>query len=181
VHEREIRYRFLWQLRASPDDSGRSSPTGRFNRETGVPDAPTGADVVSLQAFRDSSGTEALRPGDELRVGSLTIVFTDLRDSTRPYGQIGDARAFGSVVEHFDVVRSTVVRDGGAIVKTIGDGVMVTFRRPVSALQEMLDAQLALASPPPVGRPLALKLGIHSSPCIAVTLNDRLWKVRRGG
>jgi class 3 adenylate cyclase len=137
-------------------------------------DAATAADVTSLQAFRDLFGTEALRPGEELRVGSLTIVFTDLRDSTRLYRQIGDAPAFGSVVAHFDVVRNAVAREGGAIVKTIGDAVMATFRRPVAALQAMLDAQLALAAPPAGGRPLALKVGIHSGPCIAVTLNDRL-------
>jgi class 3 adenylate cyclase len=137
-------------------------------------DAATAADVTSLQAFRDLFGTEALRPGEELRVGSLTIVFTDLRDSTRLYRQIGDAPAFGSVVEHFEVLRNAVAREGGAVVKTIGDAVMATFRRPVAALQAMLDAQLVLAVPPAGARPLALKVGIHSGPCIAVTLNDRL-------
>ena len=38
----------------------------------------------------------------------------------------------------------------------------------------MLTAQEMLASPPAGIAPLTLKAGIHSGPCIAVTLNDRL-------
>ena len=34
--------------------------------------------------------------------------------------------------------------------------------------------QELLASPPDGGMPLALKAGLHTGPCIAVTLNDRL-------
>src|SRR6185295_751306 len=62
----------------------------------------------------------------------------------------------------------------GALVKTIGDAVMAVFRRPSSALKAMLSAQEMLAAPPPGNEPLTLKAGIHTGPCIAVTLNDRL-------
>ena len=58
--------------------------------------------------------------------------------------------------------------------KTIGDAVMAVFRRPVSSLRAMLDAQRELATPPAAARSLFLKVGIHLGPCIAVTLNDRL-------
>jgi class 3 adenylate cyclase len=136
--------------------------------------AATAADVTSLQAFRDLFSSEALRPGEEMSVGSLTVVFTDLRDSTRLYREIGDAPAYGSVVGHFDVLRDTVRSEGGAVVKTIGDAVMAVFRRPVPALSAVLAAQAELAAPPSGVRPLVLKAGIHAGPCIAVTLNDRL-------
>jgi class 3 adenylate cyclase len=134
-------------------------------------DAATAADVTALQAFRDLFATDALRPGEEVAIASLTIVFTDLRDSTRLYRRIGDAPAFGSVAGHFDVVRGEVAREGGAVVKTIGDAVMAAFRRPVAALEAMLAAQAALAG---AAEPLHLKVGIHEGPCLAVTLNDRL-------
>lgn len=136
--------------------------------------AATAADVTSLQAFRDLFASEALRPGENMAVGSLTILFTDLRDSTRLYREIGDAPAYGSVVSHFDVLRSAVADEGGAIVKTIGDAVMAVFRRPVSSLRAALRAQRELAAPAPEERPLLLKAGIHLGPCIAVTLNGRL-------
>lgn len=136
-------------------------------------DAATAADVTALQAFRDLFAAEALRPGEELSVGSLTIVFTDLRDSTRLYREIGDAPAFGSVSGHFDVLREEVAGEGGTVVKTIGDAVLAVFRRPVSAVRSMAAAQRRLAAPG-ADRPLQLKVGVHCGPCIAVTLNDRL-------
>jgi class 3 adenylate cyclase len=137
-------------------------------------DAVTAAEVTTMQLFRHLFAREALRPGEQISVGSLTIVFTDLRGSTRLYTEIGDAPAFGKVMEHFDVLRSIINDEGGAIVKTIGDAVMAVFRRPAPALRAMLAAQQALASTSNGSQTLRLKAGIHYGPCIAVTLNDRL-------
>ncbi|HEX7797758.1 MAG TPA: DUF5939 domain-containing protein, partial [Vicinamibacterales bacterium] len=67
--------------------------------------AATAAEVTALQLFRDLFATEALRPGEELSVGSVAIVFTDLKSSTQLYREIGDAVAFGRVLSHFDVVK----------------------------------------------------------------------------
>jgi class 3 adenylate cyclase len=136
--------------------------------------AATAAEVTALQVFRDLFSNEALRPGEQISVGSLTILFTDLRDSTRLYREIGDAPAFGSVMGHFDVLRALIAEEEGALVKTIGDAVMAVFRRPANALRAILKAQTALANPRAGMRPLKLKVGIHSGPSIAVTLNDRL-------
>ena len=136
--------------------------------------AATAAEVTALQTFRDLFAREALRPGEQISVGRLTIAFTDLRKSTRFYREVGDATAFGRVMDHFEVLRTAIAAEQGAMVKTIGDAVMAVFRRPVSALRAVLSAQQKLASPPPGGHPLLLKVGIHSGPCIAVTLNDRL-------
>jgi len=51
------------------------------------------------------------------------------------YRQIGDAPAFGLVMDHFDVLREAIVAEEGAIVKTIGDSVMAAFREPAAALR----------------------------------------------
>lgn len=136
--------------------------------------AVTAADVTAMQEFRDLFADEALRPGQQIAVGSLTVVFTDLRASTRLYRDIGDAIAFGRVLDHFDVLRECVVAGEGAIVKTIGDSVMAVFRTPAPALDAMLAAQQRLADPDRAGGRLDLKVGIHHGPCIAVTLNDQL-------
>ncbi|MGA9996646.1 MAG: DUF5939 domain-containing protein [Pyrinomonadaceae bacterium] len=136
--------------------------------------ATTAAEVTALQVFRDLFATEALRPGEQIRVNSLTVVFTDLRGSTRFYREIGDATAFGRVMSHFDVLRQAIADEDGALVKTIGDAVMAVFRSPVDALRAMFKAQEMLASPPAGMQPLTLKAGMHAGPCIAVTLNDRL-------
>jgi adenylate cyclase len=130
--------------------------------------------VTALQAFRDLFSREALRPGEQISVGTLTILFTDLRGSTRMYREVGDATAFGQVMDHFDVLKTAIADEEGALVKTIGDAVMAVFRRPVAAVRAIHRAQEALANPPTGMKPLVLKAGIHNGACIAVTLNERL-------
>jgi class 3 adenylate cyclase len=107
-------------------------------------------------------------------VGNLTILFTDLRGSTSFYREIGDAPAFGRVLDHFEVLQEAIAEEDGSLVKTIGDAVMAVFRRPISALRAILRAQQQLASPPDNAPPFYLKAGMHQGPCIAVTMNDRL-------
>ena len=136
--------------------------------------ATTAAEVTALQMFRDLFSSEALRPGEQISVGTLTVLFTDLRHSTQLYREIGDATAFSRVMNHFDVLRKVITENDGAIVKTIGDAVMAVFRSAADALSAMLDAQRKLAQPPEGTMPLTLKAGLHTGPCIAVTLNDRL-------
>ena len=136
--------------------------------------ATTAAEVTALQMFRDLFAAEALRPGEQISVGTLTVLFTDLRNSTQLYREIGDATAFGRVMSHFDVVRKSIAEHDGALVKTIGDAVMAVFRSAADGLLAMLDVQQALAEPADGGKPLQLKAGLNTGPCIAVTLNDRL-------
>lgn len=136
-------------------------------------DAATAADVTSLQLFRDLFSREALRAGEEIQINSVTLMFTDLRDSTRLYRQIGDAPAFGRVRQHFDLLEQAIAAEGGAIVKTIGDAVMAVFRQPAAAMRALEAAHTAITALE--GKPpLEMKAGIHTGPCIAVTLNDRL-------
>jgi class 3 adenylate cyclase len=146
----------------------------RVEREAWGGQAASAAEVTALQLFRDLFATEALRPGDQINVGQMTILFTDLRNSTRLYREIGDAVAFGAVMNHFDVLREEIAREGGSIVKTLGDAIMAVFPRPAPALRAIMGAQGKLASPPEGVRPLTVKAGLHAGPCIAVTLNDRL-------
>src|SRR2546423_13295120 len=120
-------------------------------------DAATAAEVTALQMFRDRFATEALRPGEQISVGTLTVLFTDLKNSTRMYREIGDATAFGHVMNHFDVLKQLIAEEDGALVKTIGDAVMAVFRQPVSALKAMLHAQQLLANPSRGTQPLSLK------------------------
>lgn len=146
--------------------------TFQLERTAWSDQAATAADVTALQVFRDLFASEVLRPGEEISIGAVTLMFTDLRDSTRLYRKIGDAPAFGRVREHFDVLEQAVASAGGAIVKTMGDAVMATFHSPVEALRAVWDAQTRIAEH---GEPLLwLKVGIHKGPCIAVNLNERL-------
>src|SRR5918911_631031 len=136
--------------------------------------ASTAAEVTALQIFRDLFSSELLRPGERISVGSLTVLFTDLRDSTSFYREVGDAPAFGRVLDHFEVLREAIAKEDGALVKTIGDAVMAVFRRPHSPPPAIVGAPQRLAAPPGGAPPFYLKAGMHHGPCIAVTMNDRL-------
>lgn len=148
--------------------------------------ATTAAEVTSLQLFRDLFSREVLRPGEQISVGSITIVFTDLKNSTQLYREIGDAPAFGRVLTHFEILKLAVAAEGGCIVKTMGDAIMAAFPRPLAAVRAMIQAHRWLAQPQSVSlpaavsvppsslQPLALKAGVHVGPCLAINQNDRL-------
>ena len=146
--------------------------TFQLERTAWSDQASTAADVTAIQVFRDLFASEVVRPGEEISIGSVTLMFTDLRDSTRLYRRIGDASAVGSVREHFEILEKSIASEGGAIVKTMGDAVMATFRHPVAALRAVWNAQTEIAE---YGEPMLwLKVGMHKGPCIVVNLNDRL-------
>lgn len=134
----------------------------------------TAAAVTSRQIFRDMFSHEILRPGERISVGVITIVFTDLKNSTQLYREIGDAPAFGRVLSHFDTLKVAVSDAGGGIVKTMGDAVMATFTHPVAAVRAMKRAQAELAAPDRPRAPFALKCSIHEGPCLAINQNERL-------
>ena len=138
-------------------------------------DALTADRVTALQAFRDLFSDQVLRPGDEVAVARVTLLFTDLRRSTDLYGRIGDAAAYHLVRQHFALLGAIVRRHNGALVKTIGDAIMAAFTVPVDALGAALEIQRGLRAFNAKGdRPVAIKVGLHEGPCIAVTLNGRL-------
>jgi class 3 adenylate cyclase len=140
-----------------------------------VRDALTADRVTALQAFRDLFSEQVLRPGDEVSVARITLLFTDLRRSTDLYGRIGDAAAYHLVRDHFAYLGAIVRRHDGALVKTIGDAIMAAFTAPADALAAALAIQRELgAFNAAEASPLTIKLGLHEGPCIAVTLNGRL-------
>jgi class 3 adenylate cyclase len=141
-----------------------------------VKDALTADRVTALQAFRDLFASETLRPGDDVSIGEITLMFTDLKGSTGFYERVGDARAYRLVREHFAFLAARIREHDGAVVKTIGDAVMAAFVDPGNAVRAALSIQEKVAdfNAGHGGEAIAIKLGLHKGPCIAVTLNERL-------
>ncbi|MFZ1429237.1 MAG: adenylate/guanylate cyclase domain-containing protein, partial [Geminicoccaceae bacterium] len=149
--------------------------TGVIERRDWVQDALTADRVATLQAFRDLFADDVLRPGDEVAIRRVSLLFSDLKGSTALYDAIGDAAAYGLVREHFAYLAGIVREHDGAIVKTIGDAVMAAFHDPLQALRAAIAMQERVAAFNAASRaPVVLKLGLHDGPCIAVNLNDRL-------
>jgi adenylate cyclase len=104
------------------------------------------------------------------------VLFTDLRGSTQLYQMIGDAPAFARVLEHFDVLHAGVNRYNGALIKTIRDSIMAAFVEPTDGVLAGIEVlqRLAEVNARHADYPYQLKLGLHTGPALAVTLNDRL-------
>jgi class 3 adenylate cyclase len=141
-----------------------------------VKDALTADRITALQAFRDLFASEALRAGDDVGIGEIALMFTDLKGSTAFYERVGDAKAYRLVREHFAFLAARIREHNGAIVKTIGDAVMAAFSDPADAVRAALAIQQRVAdfNAGHGGAAIVIKLGLHKGPCIAVTLNERL-------
>src|SRR5262249_57494100 len=84
-------------------------------------DALTGERVIAMPAFRRLCPEQLLRPGDDVEIGRVAIVFTDLQGSTKLYEELGDASAYRLVRDHFAFLSARVQQHDGFIVKTVGD------------------------------------------------------------
>jgi class 3 adenylate cyclase len=139
-------------------------------------DALTGERVIAMPAFRRLCPEQLLRPGDDVEIARVTIMFTDLQGSTKLYEILGDARAYRLVRDHFAFLSERVQRHGGFLVKTVGDAVMAAFHDPADAVRAALAIQDGVAAFN-AGRAdagIVLKLGLHAGSCIAVTAADVL-------
>ena len=139
-------------------------------------DAVTAAQVTSLQHFRDLFSEEVLRPGEEIGIQGMAILFSDLVGSTAMYNRWGDAASYGLVREQFAFLQRIVRQCEGAIVKTIVDAIMAAFFDPAKAVEAALTIQKEIKTfnTNQPDEPLKIKLGVHYGPCIAVNLNGRL-------
>jgi len=139
-------------------------------------DALTAKRVTAMQVFRDLFDEHVLRPGDDVEIDHITIMFTDLKGSTALYERIGDPKAYALVREHFAILGKAVRDNEGAIVKTIGDAIMAVFVNPADGLRAAMQIQqdIETFNRDSAKEPVTIKLGLHCGRCISVTLNNRL-------
>jgi len=64
-----------------------------------------------------------------------TLLMTDIVDSTRAAGRLGDAAWKQVLADHNRLVRAQLLRFGGSEVNTTGDGFLATFRSAVAGLR----------------------------------------------
>lgn len=150
--------------------------TVMIERAAGNENAATASMVIAMSEFRTLFSEEVLSPETPVSVGAVALMFTDLKASTSLYEKIGEAPAYGLVRRHFDLLRDTIAKSDGTLVKTIGDSVMAAFLDPAKAVEAAFEMHRTIdADNASRGEPaLSLKVGIHHGACIAVNLNDIL-------
>ncbi|HUS17687.1 MAG TPA: adenylate/guanylate cyclase domain-containing protein, partial [Chloroflexia bacterium] len=139
----------------------------------------TGLDMLNMQVFRDLLQQEVLAVDESLLVTRVALLFSDLRGSTALYARRGDPVAYRLVRDHYELIRRQVRAARGAVVKTVGDGVMATFPDAAAALRAGLAMQEDLTRFNRERRlmgddALLLKLGVHTGSCLSVNLNGRM-------
>nr|QDA77028.1 hypothetical protein [Jahnella sp. MSr9139] len=149
----------------------------KLERLTWSEQAATARILTSMAEFRRDFSGDVLRPGAALRVSRVSLLFSDLTDSTLLYTTAGDAAAFKLVHDHFDVVVPLIEQARGAVVKTIGDAVMAAFADELDGLAAslaVLEAFERFRARSGDAARTHIKLGLHSGPCYVITANGAL-------
>jgi class 3 adenylate cyclase len=171
-HTLNVQYRPHPSLRSLPAQVADWEHQGALVKQWGL--TPAWA-MLNLEEFRTYLAELNLPPGQSIGVRVQTFWFTDIRSSTAMYEQLGDARAYELVRQHYEIIFRAAQARGGYAVKTIGDGTLGNFTRPVEALAAAVEAVRGVAALKAGSeRPLRLRVGLHTGPCIVVALNGRL-------
>jgi serine/threonine protein kinase/class 3 adenylate cyclase len=144
----------------------------RIERAVARTDALTAARASSLARFRDLFPQEVLSGNQLVSIAHVTLLTTSLVDASRLY-EMGDARAFGIVHEHFRLLEGHIRKEAGALVKTVREGMVAVFIDSAAAVRVALDLQ-TLLSRNEATKGLKLRTGIHAGPAMAATLNGKL-------
>jgi class 3 adenylate cyclase len=150
-----------------------------------VPLAPLKVALQTATRVRDEGLGEVLRSSFEELVGwaedaepelrelaapdgTLTILFSDIEDSTALNDRFGDRSWLKILGAHDQIVRRSAKRHGGHVVKSQGDGFMIAFAGAEAAVRSAVDVQRAIASRPRRlrGAPIAVRIGIHTGPAL---------------
>ncbi len=90
----------------------------------------------------------------------LTVLFTDIVDSTKQGAELGDSRWRELLERHDEVVREQLDRYRGREVKATGDGFLATFDGPARSIE---CARTIATAVQPLG--IEVRAGLHTGEC----------------
>lgn len=180
---------------AEPKVSGRRGVSDRSG--AAAPESPAscptcGAPVPEGFRFCGQCGrglAAALQPSPQ---GTITILFTDMEDSTALANVLGDERALEILRDHNSIIRGCIQRNSGFEVKTQGDGFMVAFPSARKAILCAVDIQRSMAeyNRQRSQRDILVRIGVNAGDTlrheedffgVAVNLAARIAARARGG
>jgi class 3 adenylate cyclase len=147
----------------------------RLERTAVGTDALTAARAASLALFRELFPGEVLSPGQLATVSTVTLLVAELEPTRADalYRDLGDARAFNLIHELFRLMDEAIREAGGAVVKTVGEGLLAALEDPATAVRLGLELEDRLARSD-LTRGLRLRIGIHRGAALAANVNDHL-------
>ena len=115
-------------------------------------------DLGALVDSLDSSSGESI--GAASHSGTVTLLFTDVGDSTRIAASIGDTAWSLLIGQHLERISETVTLHRGTVVKTLGDGAMAAFPSVSDALTCAVDLHRESADG------LQIRVGLHTGDAV---------------
>lgn len=137
----------------------------------------SGLELIHYPLFQKLFGDQAPSERERLKISAVTTLFTDITGSTGLYTTLGDTKAYNIVRDHFNILFEEIEKQGGVVIKTIGDSVMASFRSNQDALRAIVPMQYRLAeynTNLTEGAQVQIRAGIHRGPAILVNLNGKL-------
>jgi len=133
------------------------SSVGTPNVQTFGVELTTTLDELLESVTQDAAALDALA-GSE---GTMTLVFTDIVDSTVVAERIGDEGWVDLIKHHESDIRRITARHGGTVVKMLGDGSMLAFSSARAAVRAAFDIRAATSE-----EAYAVRIGIHAGEVI---------------
>jgi eukaryotic-like serine/threonine-protein kinase len=125
--------------------------------------------LEELHAERSARGKQRkLGQGRTKPEGIVTIVFTDIEDSSGLVSRLGDVGARELIRQHDEVLRESARANEGVEVERAGDGFMIAFSTASRALMFAVELQRTLADHPqtaPAG--VRVRIGVETGEVIA--------------
>jgi class 3 adenylate cyclase len=159
-------------LQPPPEDKSRPDPL----------DALAEAIVAAPRELREHAAPD----------GTVTLLFSDVEDSSRIFERLGDIRAQEILRGHNAMIREQITLQKGFEVKSMGDGFMVAFSSARRAVLCAIGIQRAFAAYCEQHRdlPIRVRIGLHVGETVnesadffgkAVILAARIAALARGG
>lgn len=119
---------------------------------------------VELSGVLEDLAAEPSATGLTVRDGTITLLFTDIQDSTPMAAAMGDDAWLEAMKRHHQTIADIVSARGGTIVKVLGDGAMIVFDSTREALRAAVEIQGAEAA---TGTDLSIRIGVHVGDALA--------------
>ncbi len=129
--------------------------------------------LEELATDRGSHGRRRRRDGPAKPEGIVTIVFTDIENSSGLVSRLGDRGARDLIRRHDDVLREVTRENEGVEIERAGDGFMIAFSTATKALafavglQRRISAGDDAGSRPGAPEPLRVRVGMETGEVIA--------------
>jgi adenylate cyclase len=95
--------------------------------------------------------------------GTVTLMFTDIENSTRLAAERGDATWTQDIQDHFNSVSKIVENNAGKMVKTLGDGTMAAFPTARNAADAAITIEEGTET-----EDFRVRIGIHTGEAVPV-------------